>query len=80
LFEKIYVNGPSLATKSGARLKINAVAGRSIRIGTVDAVALYPDRGELFRNYPETEPEDVQLALAFTAANLEDTARETMAA
>jgi uncharacterized protein (DUF433 family) len=46
----------------------------------VEAVALYPDRAELFRNYPELEPEDVQQALAFAAANLEDTARETTAA
>jgi uncharacterized protein (DUF433 family) len=46
----------------------------------VDAVALYPDRDDLFRNYPELEPEDVRQALAFAAANLEDTARETTAA
>jgi uncharacterized protein (DUF433 family) len=26
----------------------------------VEAVALYPDRGDLFRNYPELAPEDVQ--------------------
>jgi uncharacterized protein (DUF433 family) len=26
----------------------------------VEAVALYPDRNDLFRNYPELEPEDVR--------------------
>ena len=46
----------------------------------VEAVALYPNREDLFRNYPELEPEDVRQALAFAAANLEDTARETTAA
>jgi len=46
----------------------------------VEAVALYPDRNDLFRNYPELEAEDVRQALAFAAANLEDTAVETPAA
>jgi len=35
----------------------------------VEAVALYPNRDDLFRNYPELEPEDVQQALAFAAVN-----------
>jgi uncharacterized protein (DUF433 family) len=49
----------------------------------LEAVALYPNREDLFRNYleyPELEPEDVQQALAFAAANLEDSAAETDAA
>ena len=46
----------------------------------VEAVVLYPNRDDLFRNYPELEPEDLRQALAFAAANLEDTARETTAA
>jgi len=46
----------------------------------VEAVALYPNRDDLFRNYPELEKEDLQQALAFAAANLEDAARETSAA
>lgn len=46
----------------------------------VQAVAMYPNRDELFRNYPELEPEDVRQALAFAAANLEDSAAETSAA
>jgi uncharacterized protein (DUF433 family) len=45
----------------------------------VEAVALYPNRDDLFRNYPELDPEDLQQALAFAAANLEDAARETAA-
>lgn len=46
----------------------------------VEAVGLYPNRDDLFRNYPELEPDDVQQALAFAAANLEDSAAETSAA
>jgi uncharacterized protein (DUF433 family) len=46
----------------------------------VEAVALYPNRDDLFRNYPELQPEDLRQALAFAAANLEDTAGEATAA
>ena len=46
----------------------------------VESVALYPNRDDLFRNYPELEPEDIEQALAFAAANLEDGAVETDAA
>jgi uncharacterized protein (DUF433 family) len=46
----------------------------------VEAVAQYPNREDLFRNYPELEPEDVQQALAFAAANLEDSATGSNAA
>lgn len=46
----------------------------------VEAVALYPDREDLSRNYPELVPDDVQQALAFAAASLEDRAAETPAA
>jgi uncharacterized protein (DUF433 family) len=50
------------------------------RATVVEAVALDPNRDELDRNYPELEPEDIQQALAFAAANLEDSAEETNAA
>ena len=46
----------------------------------VEAVSIYPNREDLVRNYPELEPEDVRQALAFAAANLEDSAVETSAA
>jgi uncharacterized protein (DUF433 family) len=46
----------------------------------LEAVSVYPSREDLFRNYPELEPEDVRQALAFAAANLEDIATETPAA
>jgi uncharacterized protein (DUF433 family) len=46
----------------------------------VEAVATYPNREDLFRNYPELDAEDVRQALAFAAANLEDSAAETPAA
>lgn len=38
----------------------------------LDLVAVYPDRAELFREYPELEEEDIRQALAYAAANLED--------
>jgi uncharacterized protein (DUF433 family) len=46
----------------------------------VEALAVYPSRDDLFRNYPELEPEDLRQALAFAAANLEDGATEIHAA
>ena len=46
----------------------------------VEAVAMYPSREDLYRNYPELEQDDVQQALEFAAANLEDRAVETPAA
>ncbi len=36
------------------------------------AMALYPDRAELRREYPELEDEDLRQALEFAAAQLED--------
>ena len=45
----------------------------------IEWIALYPNRDDLFRNYPEVEPEDIQ-ALAFAAANLADSATQTDAA
>lgn len=39
----------------------------------LEALALYPNRDDLFRNYPELEPDDLQQALAFAAANSEPT-------
>ncbi|MFH0980981.1 MAG: DUF433 domain-containing protein [Planctomycetota bacterium] len=38
----------------------------------VEAVATYPDRAELAREYPELEEEDVRQALLFAAASLDD--------
>jgi len=38
----------------------------------VEAVALYPDRAELLREYTELEPEDIRQALEFAASNLDD--------
>ena len=46
----------------------------------VEAVALYPDRDDLFRNYPELATDDVQQSLAFAAGHLEDSATESNAA
>lgn len=34
----------------------------------VEAVALYPDRADLMREYPESEEEDIREALANAAA------------
>jgi len=38
----------------------------------LDAIATYPDREELRRNYPELEDEDIREALSYAAANLDD--------
>jgi uncharacterized protein (DUF433 family) len=38
----------------------------------VEAVANYPDRQDLFREYSELEAEDVRQALEFAASNLDD--------
>ena len=38
----------------------------------IEAVALYPNREELQREYPELEEDDIKEALAYAAANLED--------
>jgi len=40
----------------------------------LEAVALYPDRAELRREYPELEDEDIRQALEYAAAMLEDKA------
>ena len=46
----------------------------------VEAVALHPNRDDRLRNYPELEPDPLEHALAFAAANLEDSAVEDNAA
>lgn len=38
----------------------------------LEVMALYPDRRELFAEFPELEEEDLRQALAFAAANLDD--------
>jgi uncharacterized protein (DUF433 family) len=38
----------------------------------LEALATYPDREELFAEYPELEDEDIRQALAYAAANLDD--------
>jgi len=38
----------------------------------LEALALYPDRAELKREYPELEEEDIRQVLEYAAANLDD--------
>ena len=38
----------------------------------LEALAIYPDRGELKREYPELEDEDIRQALAFATALADD--------
>ncbi len=55
------VNGqPSIR---GMRLTVRRV---------VAAVALYPNRDELLKEFPELDAEDVRQALEFAASNLDD--------
>lgn len=38
----------------------------------LELLALYPNRDELYREYPELEAEDIRQALAFAAASMSD--------
>ena len=38
----------------------------------LELLALYPDRAELYQEFPELEDEDVQQVLAYAAANIDD--------
>jgi uncharacterized protein (DUF433 family) len=38
----------------------------------VELAALYPDRAELHREYPDLEDEDIRQALVYAAASLDD--------
>ena len=38
----------------------------------LEALAAYPDRAQLKREYPELEDEDIRQVLAYAAANLDD--------
>lgn len=40
----------------------------------LEAIAIYPERKELFREYPELEEEDIRQILEFAAANISDEA------
>jgi len=46
----------------------------------VEAVALYPNRDDLFRNYPELEPDDVRPGPRVRRRQSEDSAAESHAA
>ena len=48
---------------------------RSMRLTVrrvLEALAIYPDRGELTKEYPELEEEDIRQALTYAAAHLDD--------
>jgi len=52
-----------------------------LTVGRVlEALATYPDRAELKREYPELEDEDIRQALAFAAASLDDKILPTVVA
>ena len=38
----------------------------------LEALAIYPDRAELLREYPELEPEDIRQVLGYAATALDD--------
>jgi uncharacterized protein (DUF433 family) len=40
----------------------------------LEAIAIYPERRELFSEYPELEEEDIRQILEFAAANISDEA------
>ena len=56
---------------------------RNLRITVrrvLEALAMYPNREDLRREYPELEDEDIRQALEYAAANLDDRAVELPAA
>jgi uncharacterized protein (DUF433 family) len=70
-----------MATKKLDRITINPkrMNGqpciRDLRITVrrvMEALATYPDRDDLRREYPELQEEDIRQALAYAAANLDD--------
>ncbi len=74
MFERITRNAKQMNGQPcirGMRLTVRRV---------VAAVAAYPDRQELLRNYPDLEEEDIRQALEFAAANLADEAWDASAA
>lgn len=44
----------------------------------LEAMATYPERDELIKEYPELEDEDLRQALVFAAASLDDKHMEVM--
>jgi uncharacterized protein (DUF433 family) len=73
-FDRITVNPARVngqACIRGMRLTVKRV---------VEAVALYPNRDELFLEYPELDAEDVRQALDFAACNLDDSVIQVEAA
>jgi uncharacterized protein (DUF433 family) len=49
------------------------IRGMRISVENVlNIVASFPDRMELFENYPDLEEEDIHQALAFAAASMDD--------
>jgi uncharacterized protein (DUF433 family) len=46
----------------------------------LEAAAVYPDRKDLTREYPELDDEDIRQAFAYAAANLDDKTIELAAA
>lgn len=46
----------------------------------LEAMSEYPDRDELFIEYPELEPEDLEQVLIFAAASMDDRVIELQSA
>lgn len=66
MFERITVDPERMNGQPGVR-QLRLTVRR-----VVEAVATYPDRRDLMREFPELEPEDIREALAYAAANLDD--------
>lgn len=46
----------------------------------LEAMSEYPERQELFEEYPELEPQDLEQVLAFAAASMDDRVIELQSA
>jgi uncharacterized protein (DUF433 family) len=65
-FDRITIDSNKMDTQPcirGLRITVKRV---------LDVLATYRDRNELFADYPDLEEEDLQQALAYAAANLND--------
>ncbi len=49
------------------------IRGQRLRVRRVlELLAIYPDRNELYQEFPELEEEDIQQVLSYASACLED--------
>ena len=67
-FDRITIDAKQMNGQPGVR-------GMRLTVGRVlEIIALYPDRAELLREFPELQEDDLKQVLEFAAANIADQA------